>query len=406
MYRPDEIILKRYADILIKYALNSGQGVKPGEVVLLAVPELAKPLLWQLELSVLEAGAHPMIRFLPQGDDDRTYSNRLFYEHANEQQLTFFPDKALKGLVDQVDHWVSILAEDDLHALEGIDSRKLTLKQDAYRPLIKWRTEKEYAGKLTWTLALYGTPAMAKEAGMSLEEYWQQIIQACFLDQDNPISQWQAVEKENKRVRKVLNQMKIVKLHITAPETDLWIGLGDKRRWMGGSGRNIPSFEIFTSPDWRLTEGKVKFNQPLYALGQVIKDVYLEFKQGIVVQARASQGQKTLQDLLKLQNADKVGEFSLTDKRMSRITRFMANTLYDENIGGPHGNMHLAVGKSYQDTYDGDPRQVSQQEWQKLGFNLDTSVHTDIIATTQRQVEAHLPDGNRKLIYANGQFLI
>ena len=94
------------------------------------------------------------------------------------------------------------------------------------------------------------------------------------------------------------------------------------------------------------------------------------------------------------ENADKVGEFSLTDRRFSRITKFMAETLFDENVGGPFGNTHIALGKSYHDCYAGDPAELTAAEWERLGFN-ESSVHTDIVSTTDRRVTATLRGGER-----------
>jgi aminopeptidase len=101
--------------------------------------------------------------------------------------------------------------------------------------------------------------------------------------------------------------------------------------------------------------------------------------------------------------ANKIGEYSLTDSRHSRITKFMAETLYDENMGGPQGNTHLALGMSYRDTCHGNIAEMSEDEFKDLGFN-DSSVHTDIISTTRRQVVAHLHNGKEVLIYKDGQF--
>ncbi len=103
--------------------------------------------------------------------------------------------------------------------------------------------------------------------------------------------------------------------------------------------------------------------------------------------------------------ADKVGEFSLTDKRFSRITKFMADTLFDENMGGEHGNTHIALGNSYHDCYAGDPKNVKPAQWKNLGYN-ESSVHTDIVSTTSRVVTATMKDGSTKVIYKNGQFVL
>ena len=81
----------------------------------------------------------------------------------------------------------------------------------------------------------------------------------------------------------------------------------------------------------------------------------------------------------------------------------MAQTLYDENVGGPFGNTHLAVGRAYQDALAGDPADVETQEWERLGFN-NSSVHTDIVSTTDRVVTAQLRGGGEKVIYRNGEF--
>jgi len=174
---------------------------------------------------------------------------------------------------------------------------------------------------------------------------------------------------------------------------------------MCGSGRNIPSFEHFTSPDWRGTEGWIRFNQPLYRYGVHIEGVELWFKNGRVVKAKARKNEKVLKQMIATKNADKMGEYSLTDKRLSRITRFMAETLYDENVGGPHGNTHLALGKSYQDCYTQDPGELSPEDWERLGFN-DSSVHTDIISTAPRTVTAFMRNGSKKIIYRNGRFVL
>jgi aminopeptidase len=134
----------------------------------------------------------------------------------------------------------------------------------AFKPYQEWRNEKENQGKLTWTLALYGTEAMAREAQLTIEEYWQQIISACYLDEHDPIQKWTHVFQEVERVRAKLNNLEIEKVRVIAPDTDLTVGLGANRQWLGGSGRNIPSFEVFISPDARLTEGHIRFNQPPY----------------------------------------------------------------------------------------------------------------------------------------------
>jgi aminopeptidase len=105
------------------------------------------------------------------------------------------------------------------------------------------------------------------------------------------------------------------------------------------------------------------------------------------------------------QGARRVGEFSLTDKRFSRIDRFMADTLFDENFGGKYGNCHIALGSSYSDTYSGNPAHLTAALKKELGFN-DSALHWDIVNTEQKTVTAQLTNGKKVVIYDRGIFKI
>ena len=399
MYCPSQKILNNYADILVNFALNSGKGVKQGEVVFLQVPESAKPLLISLQRAVLKSGAHPIIQYLP---DEMS---KEFFELASEDQLKFFPATFLKGRVKQADHFLMILAETNYHELEGIDPKKIMDRNMVFKPYKEWRDKKENAGKMTWTIGLFPTPAMAKEANMTLREAWNQVIKACFLKSSNPIKKWQSIQKKSDQIRKKLNKLEIVSVNVKSKNTDLNILIGERRQWLGGSGRNIPSFEIFTSPDWRGTNGYIYCDQPLYRHGNIVKDIKLVFENGVVVESSAASGEKVLRELIKVENSDKIGEFSLTDKRFSKINKFMAETLYDENFGGPYGNTHIAIGSAYRDTYLGNIKKMTDKDFTNLGFN-DSSVHTDIISTENRVVTATLKSGKKIILYRDGQFQI
>ena len=95
----------------------------------------------------------------------------------------------------------------------------------------------------------------------------------------------------------------------------------------------------------------------------------------------------------------------MTDAGMSRISKFMANTLFDENIGNHFGNTHIAVGMSYKDAYDGDPKELNKALAKKLGFN-DSGEHCDIVSTTDRVITAVVAGGSNKVIFAKGKFLV
>ena len=100
----------------------------------------------------------------------------------------------------------------------------------------------------------------------------------------------------------------------------------------------------------------------------------------------------------------RLGEFSLTDKRFSRIDRFMANTLFDELYGGEYGNCHVALGPSYANTYDGNPKTLTPALKKTLGFN-DSALHWDFVNTEAKRVTAHFTGGGQTTIYENGLFL-
>lgn len=396
---PPQKKLEKYAKILIDFALNSGKGVKKGEVVLLQFDLDAMPLAIEAYRRILACGGHPILK------PHEEYFQRIMLDEANKEQLQFFPEPYMKSLVDTIDHRMFIFADRDPNILKGVDPKRIMLSQKSSLKMKKWLFDKEDQGKMTWVLALYGTDGLAKEAHMSAKELWDQIDKACFLNEADPVKKWKQVFRDLEKLRVKLSKMPIEKLHLEAKDTDLWITLGQERQWLAGSGRNIPSFEIFTSPDWRGTEGHVFFDAPLYRYGNVIKDIRLTFKDGRVVDARAKKNEKLLKEMIAQENADKIGEYSLTDIRYSHIDRFTANTLYDENYGGKYGNTHLAVGSSFHEAFTGNVVKATDKDWERLGFN-ESVEHCDILATTKRTVTAQMRDGSEKVIYKDGLFLI
>ncbi|MFO0703938.1 MAG: aminopeptidase [Patescibacteria group bacterium] len=399
MYIPSPEILKKYSDVLIKFALWSGQGVKKGDVVFVSISESAKPFLPHLQRSILEAGAHMLLNYMPDG------LTRDYLEMAAPEQIDFVPKAYLLERVKLATHFVGIISEYDKHELEGVDGKKIMRRGELMKFYMDARRAKEDAGELTWTLALYGTEAMAKEVNMTEEEYWNEIIKACYLDEKDPIKKWQDLFVQIESTKDKLNALPIESVHVKGPDADLHVKLGKDRKWLGGSGRNIPSFELFISPDWRGTNGWIRFSEPLYRYGNLIEGVELEFKDGVVVKSSAKKNEQIIKDMIAVKNADKIGEFSLTDSRYSRITKFMGETLFDENVGGRYGNTHLALGSAYRDSFVGDPKSVSDEKWAEMGFN-DSSVHTDIVSTKDRTVTATLTDGTQKVIYQDGKFTV
>jgi aminopeptidase len=392
--------LDAYANVLINFALNSGLGVKPGEVVAIRISENAKPLLQALYQQVLKAGAHPLVLYQP------TDLAKTFFDQATDQQLSFAPNEYYKGLIKQIDHYVVIRSEKNKRELSSIAPQKLVLNAQSTKKFMKLRQTKEHEHKLTWTLANYPTHSCASEASMTTQQYWDQIVSCCFLDKPDPLASWRTVFEQVQQIKDYLNSLDIRFVEVIGTNTHLRVGIGAHRQWLGGSGRNIPSFEVFVSPDYRQTSGHIQFTEPLYIYSTLVTDAYARFENGICVEVRASQGQAVLEEYMKIPHANRLGEFSLTDVRLSKITRFMADTLYDENVGGKYGNCHVAFGNAYVDSYAG-PQKVSslkKKDLDELGFN-QSAVHTDIVDASPKEVYAIFGDGSRKLLYKDGTFV-
>lgn len=394
--------LERYADLLVNFALGGGAGISRGDVVQVIAPESAKPFYAELCRAVWRAGGHALGDYRPD-DDERLSLARDFYALAEDDQLGFFPELYHRGVINQIDHFIYVRCDAAPHVLRDVDPAKLLAHERSFAPLVQWEAAKETAGKLTWTVGLYGTEAMAAEAGLSIEEYWQEIVRACFLDHGDPKARWREVDEQLQSYTQALDALPIDRLHMRGDDVDLWLTLGERRKWIGGGGRNIPSFEIFTSPDWRGTEGWIRFSEPLYIYGSLITEIELAFHDGVVTRASAAQNEDLLREMLASDRADRVGEFSLTDASLSPISHFMAETLFDENMGGPFGNTHIAVGKAIHQCYDGEADKLSPSDWERLGFN-ESVIHTDIVSTTDREVRAVMRDGSRRTIYAGGHF--
>ncbi|HBB04693.1 TPA: hypothetical protein DCZ39_07560 [Patescibacteria group bacterium] len=172
------------------------------------MPECAKPFYLPLQKAILEVGAHPIMEYLP--DDVAKH----FFEHANDDQIVYYPSHFLHGKVEQMTHVISVIAEADKHELKDIDPKKLAARIHSRKEYKEKRVKKEMDGKMTRTLGLYGTQAMADEVGMSLEEYRNQIIKACYLDYDDPIAERKRTFKNTEEIKNKLNALQIEYVHV------------------------------------------------------------------------------------------------------------------------------------------------------------------------------------------------
>jgi aminopeptidase len=138
-----------------------------------------------------------------------------FYEHASNDQLTFYPKEFLHGKVKEMTHIIAILAENDKHALREIDPRKISARLQSRKVYREKYHQKENEGKLSITMGVYGTPAMAAEANMTIEEYREEIIKACYLDQPNPIEARKKTNHDIDVIKQKLDALKIQSVYVT-----------------------------------------------------------------------------------------------------------------------------------------------------------------------------------------------
>lgn len=390
---------EKYADVLL-WALNTArkERYRKNDIIMIRYDYAALKTAEVLQARILDRGMNPVLR----GGLSPTME-RNFYKRAGEKQLVFEPPGD-KELYQALNGAMYLNAPESLTHLSDVDPKKIGKAAVARKPLRDILDKREDKGQFGWTLCLYPTPELAEQAGLTMDQYENQVVKACYLDKANPVKEWKKIHGRAKAIKSRLNRLKIDRLHVESAHTDLVVTPGEKRRWVGMTGHNIPSFELFLSPDWRGTTGVYYADQPCFRNGNHVEGVKLFFENGSVVKMEAEKGEEFLRRQLCVDpGAARVGEFSLTDKHFSRIDRFMASTLYDENYGGLYGNCHLALGSSYSETFDGDSAGLNKKIKEKLGLN-DSAIHWDLVNTEKKRVTAHLVSGEKLVLYENGAF--
>ncbi len=394
-------LLEKYCDVLL-WALGVARKgrYRRGDLVLVSYHLPALSLAELLQDRILRRGLQPILRLRPTPRMERT-----LYDLANLRQLVFLPPGEAE-LYRSLNGAIYLFAPESLTHLGGIDPKKLGKAAVAAKPLRDILDKRDEQGLFGWTLCLMPTSALAGHAGISSAQYAGEVAKACYLDSEDPVLRWKETYREMSRIKRWLNRLPIERLHLESETADLILTPGRKRKWIGLSGHNIPSFEIFLSPDWRGTEGVYYSNQPSFRSGNRVQGVKVVFRKGRAVWVEAEEGEEfAVKQAAMDAGAGRVGEFSLTDRRFSRIRRFMANTLYDENYGGRFGNAHVALGSSYSDTYDGDRSKLTRATKDALGFN-ESALHWDLVNTERKTVTARLASGKKLLIYEDGVFAI
>lgn len=391
--------LEKYADVLLWGLRKARQGkYKPYDLIMVRYEAAAQPLMDILYKKLIQQKFNVAFRMLPTPSMEKD-----FYVYSDIKQRGMVP-KADYTLYEQLTGNIYLSAPTSLTHLKDVDPKRIGEVAISRKPLRAIVEKKEEQGTYGWTLCTLPTEELAKKAKLSLKDYTEQIVRACFLNEADPVKTWEKLFKDSLAIKRWLNALPIKTIEVETKSMHFKINYGDQRKFIGISGHNIPSFELFTSPDWRGAEGVYFANLPSYRSGNYVEAVRLEFKHGRVVKATAKSGEDFVRKMLAMdRGAAQIGEFSLTDKRFSKINKFMADILFDENFGGDHGNCHIAIGSAYSDTFSGDQKKLTPARKKALGFN-DSALHWDLINTEQKVVTATLKNGQRKVIYEKGCF--
>jgi len=295
--------------------------------------------------------------------------------------------------------------------MDDIDSDKLAKMAYTKRITKPIYREKQMNSEIAWCIAAVPNEAWAKDifkdSNNPMEEFWKVLAKICMLDKDNPINEWDKfLEKQSKEMKK-LNNLKIKKLHYkNSLGTDLTIELSDSALWQSASSGkwivNMPSYEIFTSPDYRKTNGIVYSSKPLIYTGKNIDKFNLTFEDGKVIDFNAEEGKDILKEII---NSDEfsayLGEIAIVnyDSPISNTNIVFKSTLFDENA-----SCHLALGNGFLECIK-DGEKLSKEELKELGLN-NSKNHVDfMIGTEDLTIEAETKDG-KVTIMENGNLVI
>ena len=391
--------IENYADVMF-WALSETRAKKfrNKDIVLICydIPGLALAEAVYSRLMDAHLMPVPLARATPVMEMER-------YLNGSYSQLVF-QQPGLVELYSKAAGVINILAPEEITHLQSVDPRTIAEAHKADGPIRRILERRKQSGNLGWTTCVYPTEALAAASGISIEEYAYALQRACWLNMPSPVKEWRRLKREVGDICRWLDALEIRSLRVESEDINLTVPLGDNRRFVGISGANIPGYEIYFAPDARNVNGTYYSDQPTIRYGHMVVGASLDFSSGIAARVEAERGQVFLQNQMYMDSgARRVGEFSLTDKRFSRVDRFMAHTLLDENYGGDHGNCHIALGGSVLESFTGPPEMLAPELEYELGFN-SSDMHWDLVNTQPKRVTAMLKSGEPKLIYENGLF--
>jgi aminopeptidase len=323
---------------------------------------------------VLAAGGNPVAALSFEGQ------SATYLTNATDAQLEWISPVS-DWAAEQADCRIAIGADTNTRQLSQVSPDRQTKRQAATRRLMQRTMERAAAGEHRWVYTIYPTNAYASDAEMSLRAFEDFYFHACLADDGDPLGAWKRTSDECHRLAEWIEGHEEVR--VTAPGTDLRLGIAGRHFIPCDGEHNMPDGEFFTGPVEDSVEGEVSFHLPSVIGGREVSGVKLRFESGKVVDASAERGEEFLIKLLDTDDgARRLGELGIgTNYGIDRGTR---DVLLDEKIGG---TVHLAVGASYPES----------------GGTNESAVHTDMVCDVRQGGRIEV-DG--ELFQEDGKFVI
>jgi aminopeptidase len=378
-----EGLLEKYAELAIHVGLN----LQPGQRLVIRAPIEAAPFVRLAVASAYRAGARYVD--VNYGDEQLTLARFQFAPRDSFEEYPVHWAKAMEEYAHRGDALLSVYAEDpDL--LKGQDAELIHLTELTAHQHMKPVNDFMFAGRFNWCVVSTAIPSWAARVFPDLpaEEreprLWEAIFRTCRLDQPDPVAAWADHCRRLEERASLLNERRFDAIRFRGPGTDLVVGLLPGSRFDAAgvtttSGIrcvvNLPTEEVFTTPDRRRTEGRVRSTRPLITDGGRVEGLEVEFRAGRIVRVEAASGADAVRaQIARDEGASMLGEVALVagDSGVAQAGIVFLDTLYDENA-----TCHIAYGSGYPDAVAGATELSVEARWEA---GISTScVHTDFM---------------------------